>query len=136
MPSARGMIILKKVGLGEAAKREVGSDLNQLPDMSLFASGEGWMTLPNGKIMQFGRGSVTPTTASQNLDIKFSIPFPKKTDCAMLTHSGDGGSTAGSGRGFMMTVEGPTLTGFRSAYRTSSTSSNISMSYSWWAIGE
>lgn len=128
--------ILEYLGLGEAAKRGVGSDLNQLPDMSLFASGEGWMTLPNGKIMQFGRGSVTPTTASQNLDIKFSIPFPKKTDCAMLTHSGDGGSTAGSGRGFMMTVEGPTLTGFRSAYRTSSTSLNISMSYSWWAIGE
>ncbi len=128
--------IIEYLGLGEAAKRGVGSDLNQLPDMSLFASGEGWMTLPNGKIMQFGRGSVSPTTASQNLDIKFSIPFPKKTDCAMLTHSGDGGSTAGSGRGFMMTVEGPTLTGFRSAYRTSSTSSNISMSYSWWAIGE
>ena len=54
----------------------------------------------------------------------------------MLTHYGDGGATAGSGGGFMMTVEGPALTGFRSAYRTSSTSSNISMSYSWWAIGE
>lgn len=72
------VVNIEYLGLGEAAKREAGSDFNQLPDMSLFASGEGWMTLPNGKIMQFGRGSVTPTTTSQNLDLKFSVPFPKK----------------------------------------------------------
>lgn len=94
------------------------------------------MTLPNDKIMQYGRGSILPTTSSQNLEIKFSIPFPIKTDCAMLTHSGDGGAGAGSGRGFVMKAEGPTLTGFRSAYRTSSTSSTVTMLYSWWAIGE
>ncbi|ELI1486040.1 phage tail protein, partial [Escherichia coli] len=99
-------------------------------------SGDGWMKLPNGKILQYGRGAVTPTLSTQTMRITFSIPFPKKADCAMLTHSGDGGAPLGAGRGFVMTAEGPTLTGFNSAYRTASTSSTVSMNYSWWAVGE
>lgn len=126
---------LKNLGLGEAAKRDVGTGENQIPDMASFASGDGWMKLPNGKILQYGRGAVTPTLSTQTMRIKFSIPFPKKVDCAMLTHSGDGGAPLGAGRGFVMTAEGPTLTGFNSAYRTSSTST-VSMNYSWWAVGK
>ncbi|WP_250193265.1 gp53-like domain-containing protein [Escherichia coli] len=128
--------ILENLGLGEAAKRGVGTGENQIPDMASFASGDGWMKLPNGKILQYGRGAVTPTLSTQTMRITFSIPFPKKVDCAMLTHSGDGGAPLGVGRGFMMTAEGPTLTGFNSAYRTASTSSTVSMNYSWWAVGE
>ncbi|HGT9241309.1 TPA: hypothetical protein ACM5N1_001581 [Escherichia coli] len=127
---------LENLGLGEAAKRDVGTGENQIPDMASFASGDGWMKLPNGKILQYGRGAVTPTLSTQTMRITFSIPFPKKVDCAMLTHSGDGGAPLGAGRGFMMTAEGPTLTGFNSAYRTASTSSTVSMNYSWWAVGE
>nr|ELK4324979.1 phage tail protein [Escherichia coli] len=114
--------LLAYLGLGEAAKRDVGTGENQIPDMASFASGDGWMKLPNGKILQYGRGAVTPTLSTQTMRITFSIPFPKKADCAMLTHSGDGGAPLGAGRGFVMTAEGPTLTGFNSAYRTSSTS--------------
>ncbi|EFI4423203.1 gp53-like domain-containing protein [Escherichia coli] len=127
---------LENLGLGEAAKRNVGTGENQIPDMASFASGDGWMKLPNGKILQYGRGAVTPTLSTQTMRITFSIPFPKKVDCAMLTHSGDGGAILGAGRGFVMTAEGPTLTGFNSAYRTASTSSTVSMNYSWWAVGE
>ncbi|MBL9253950.1 hypothetical protein JN075_16245, partial [Escherichia coli] len=36
------------LGLGEAAKRNVGTGENQIPDMASFASGDGWMKLPNG----------------------------------------------------------------------------------------
>ncbi|EGF1716039.1 phage tail protein [Escherichia coli] len=128
--------LLTYLGLGEAAKRDVGTGENQIPDMASFASGDGWMKLPNGKILQYGRGAVTPTLSTQTMRITFSIPFPKKADCAMLTHSGDGGAPLGAGRGFVMTAEGPTLTGFNSAYRTSSTSDTVSMNYSWWAVGE
>ncbi|MFE8589445.1 hypothetical protein ABLC50_17555 [Escherichia coli] len=127
---------LENLGLGEAAKRDVGTGENQIPDMASFASGDGWMKLPNGKILQYGRGAVTPTLSTQTMRITFSIPFPKKVGCAMLTHSGDGGAPLGAGRGFVMTAEGPTLTGFNSAYRTSSTSDTVSMNYSWWAVGE
>ncbi|MBF5242948.1 phage tail protein, partial [Escherichia coli] len=125
--------LLAYLSLGEAAKRDVGTGENQIPDMASFASGDGWMKLPNGKILQYGRGAVTPTLSTQTMRITFSIPFPKKADCAMLTHSGDGGAPLGAGRGFVMTAEGPTLTGFNSAYRTSSTSDTVSMNYSWWA---
>ncbi|EIM2811253.1 phage tail protein [Escherichia coli] len=128
--------LLAYLGLGEAAKRDVGTGENQIPDMTSFASGDGWMKLPNGKILQYGRGAITPTLSTQTMRITFSIPFPKKVDCAMLTHSGDGGAPLGAGRGFVMTAEGPTLTGFNSAYRTASTSSTVSMNYSWWAVGE
>lgn len=127
---------LENLGLGEAAKRDVGTGENQIPDMASFASGDGWMKLPNGKILQYGSGAVTPTLSTQTMRITFSIPFPKKADCAMLTHSGDGGAPLGAGRGFVMTAEGPTLTGFNSAYRTSSTSDTVSINYSWWAVGE
>ncbi|HHQ9038676.1 TPA: gp53-like domain-containing protein [Escherichia coli] len=136
MPFARYFCIFINVGLGEAAKRDVGTGENQIPDMASFASGDGWMKLPNGKILQYGRGAVTPTLSTQTMRITFSIPFPKKVDCAMLTHFGDGGAPLGAGRGFVMTAEGPTLTGFNSAYRTASTSSTVSMNYSWWAVGE
>ncbi|MGP0742949.1 phage tail protein [Escherichia coli] len=129
-------VFLQNLGLGEAAKRGVGTGENQIPDMASFASGDGWMKLPNGKILQYGRSAVTPTLSTQTMRITFSIPFPKKVDCAMLTHSGDGGAPLGAGRGFVMTAEGPTLTGFNSAYRTASTSSTVSMNYSWWAVGE
>ncbi|MCB8730625.1 phage tail protein, partial [Escherichia coli] len=47
--------LLTYLGLGEAAKRNVGTRENQIPDMTSFASGDGWMKLPNGKILQYGR---------------------------------------------------------------------------------
>ncbi|MBF9118123.1 phage tail protein, partial [Escherichia coli] len=47
--------LLQYLGLGEAAKRDVGTEENQIPDMASFASGDGWMKLPNGKILQYGR---------------------------------------------------------------------------------
>ncbi|WP_252354486.1 hypothetical protein, partial [Escherichia coli] len=56
---------LENLGLGEAAKRDVGTGENQIPDMASFASGDGWMKLPNGKILQYGRGAVTPTLSTQ-----------------------------------------------------------------------
>ncbi|HDP1495748.1 TPA: phage tail protein [Escherichia coli] len=136
MPVSRYLCIFINVGLGEAAKRDVGTGENQIPDMASFASGDGWMKLPNGKILQYGRGAVTPTLSTQTMRITFPIPFPKKADIAILTHSGDGGAPFGAGRGFVMSVEGQTLTGFNSAYRTASTSDKISMAYSWWAVGE
>lgn len=64
---------LENLGLGEAAKRDVGTGENQIPDMASFASGDGWMKLPNGKILQYGRGAVTPTLSTQTMRITFSM---------------------------------------------------------------
>ncbi|MWF94082.1 phage tail protein, partial [Escherichia coli] len=46
-------MVIKKVQLGEAAKRDVGTGANQIPDMSSFGDGSGWCQLPNGKLLQW-----------------------------------------------------------------------------------
>ncbi|HFK3639812.1 TPA: phage tail protein, partial [Escherichia coli] len=50
MPFERLTIIIENVGLGEAAKRNVGTGANQIPDMSAYSSGSGWQKLPDGSI--------------------------------------------------------------------------------------
>ncbi|MCR1245932.1 phage tail protein, partial [Klebsiella pneumoniae] len=48
MPVSCYLCIFLNVGLGEAAKRDVGTGDNQIPDMGAFASGSGWFRLPGG----------------------------------------------------------------------------------------
>ncbi|MGV2724843.1 UNVERIFIED_CONTAM: hypothetical protein POV78_24375, partial [Enterobacter roggenkampii] len=54
----------KNLGLGEAAKRDVGTGSNQLPDMSAFGLSRNgqtaWDILPNGMIRQVGTVTLTP----------------------------------------------------------------------------
>lgn len=66
---------LKNLGLGEAAKRDVGTGDNQIPDMGAFASGSGWFRLPGGYIVQFGTFSGNTTRCISG---HFPIPFPNQ----------------------------------------------------------
>ncbi|RDA26771.1 phage tail protein, partial [Escherichia coli] len=52
MPLARYLCIFINVGLGEAAKRNVGTGENQIPSMSEWTSGTGWNRDPSGRIIQ------------------------------------------------------------------------------------
>lgn len=56
--------ILEYLQLGEAAKRDVGTGNNQLPDMSAFGMSRNgqtaWDILPNGMIRQAGTVTLTP----------------------------------------------------------------------------
>ncbi|HFE3201604.1 TPA: hypothetical protein ACF3D2_001952 [Escherichia coli] len=63
---------LENLGLGEAAKRDVGTGDNQIPDMGAFASGSGWFRLPGGYIVQFGTFSGNTT---RFISGHFPIPF-------------------------------------------------------------
>ncbi|HBK9041017.1 TPA: phage tail protein [Escherichia coli] len=67
--------ILQYLGLGEAAKRDVGTGDNQIPDMGAFASGSGWFRLPGGYIVQFGIFSGNTT---RFISGHFPIPFPNQ----------------------------------------------------------
>ena len=64
------------LGLGEAAKRDVGNGQNQIPDMSAWECGgdttTGWRRSPDGYIEQWG---LTEATTNEVL-INFPIPFP------------------------------------------------------------
>ncbi|HFL4661227.1 TPA: hypothetical protein ACG328_000414 [Escherichia coli] len=69
-------MVIKKVGLGTAAKRAVGTGANQIPDMSAWVSGgnlqAGWRITPDGYIEQWG---LTPLT-TENTHVNFPVPFP------------------------------------------------------------
>ncbi|WP_396001660.1 phage tail protein [Escherichia coli] len=67
--------LLTYLGLGEAARRNVGTGENQIPDMGAFASGSGWFRLPGGYIVQFGTFSGNTTRIISG---HFPIPFPNQ----------------------------------------------------------
>ncbi|HGK5485950.1 TPA: hypothetical protein ACJ3AD_004650, partial [Salmonella enterica subsp. enterica serovar Braenderup] len=66
---------IKNLGLGEAAKRDVGTGDNQIPDMGAFAFGSGWFRLPGGYIVQFGTFAGNTT---RFISGHFPIPFPNQ----------------------------------------------------------
>ncbi|MDL7546535.1 phage tail protein [Escherichia coli] len=71
--------LLAYLGLGEAAKRNVGTGANQLPDMGSFmlsASVPGYQKLPSGLIIQWGPIDVPLT--SQDTVTYFPIAFPNR----------------------------------------------------------
>ncbi|EKN3386021.1 tail fiber protein [Yersinia enterocolitica] len=74
-PAAVAQTLLN-LGLGDAAKRSVGTGANQIPDMSSFISSfaqNGYFKFPGGLIIQWGEvtGSTTGTVPAN-----FPIPFP------------------------------------------------------------
>jgi len=69
-------LFLKNLGLGEAAKRGVGTGNNQLPDMSAFMSvksNNGYFRLPNGIIIQWGNSALAQQTTTV---VTLPISFP------------------------------------------------------------
>ncbi|HHN9679637.1 TPA: phage tail protein [Escherichia coli] len=71
--------VLDYLGLGEAAKRNVGTGANQIPDMGSFmlsASVPGYQKLPSGLIIQWGPIDVPLT--SQDTVTYFPIAFPNR----------------------------------------------------------
>ncbi|MGI7062259.1 gp53-like domain-containing protein [Citrobacter amalonaticus] len=84
---------LSNLGLGTAAKRDVGTGENQIPDMSSFGAGSGWSQLPNGKLLQWGAYTGSATTGT----INFPVPFPISVGRVIMSLSGtsaDAGSIA------------------------------------------
>lgn len=75
------MIIIKNVGLGEAAKRGVGTGTGQVPDMSSFeyqnVSGVLVFRLPGGLTIQCGQG-LTDSNGNfiVSLPVAMSLYFP------------------------------------------------------------
>ncbi|WP_323836963.1 gp53-like domain-containing protein [Photorhabdus africana] len=90
---------VKNLGLNEAAKREVGTDVNQIPDISYFTANlasAGWQKLPSGLIETWGfvlangHGSLEAGYLNN-----FPIPFPNACLNITLTHGGYNPQDAG-----------------------------------------
>ncbi|HAM4583802.1 gp53-like domain-containing protein [Escherichia coli] len=85
---------LTNLGLGEAAKRNVGTGANQIPDMGSFTlsvSDTGYQKLPSGFILQWG--SIGAPGIAQDVVTHFPIAFPNR--CLRVLVSQD--YTPGSG---------------------------------------
>ncbi|UYP89652.1 phage tail protein [Escherichia coli] len=83
--------ILTYLGLGEAAKRNVGTGANQIPDMSAYSSGSGWQKLPDGSIEQWGRINFPTNAAAVSTNVTFPIPFTQEPDVVIVYDGGFGG---------------------------------------------
>ncbi|MCA7340801.1 phage tail protein [Escherichia coli] len=83
--------VLKNLGLGEAAKRNVGTGANQIPDMSAYSSGSGWQKLPDGSIEQWGRINFPTNAAAVSTNVTFPIPFTQEPDVVIVYDGGFGG---------------------------------------------
>ncbi|EFH4406990.1 hypothetical protein K4M66_001938 [Escherichia coli] len=82
---------LTNLGLGEAAKRNVGTGANQIPDMSAYSSGSGWQKLPDGSIEQWGRINFPTNVAAVSTNVTFPIPFTQEPDVVIVYDGGFGG---------------------------------------------
>lgn len=77
--------ILTYLGLREAAKRDVGTGTNQIPDMSSFAGGpaSGYQKLPGGLIIQWGVSGASSSTGQATAT--FPIAFPNNLINVMVS---------------------------------------------------
>ncbi|EFI5349034.1 phage tail protein [Escherichia coli] len=83
--------ILTYLGLGEAAKRNVGTGAKQIPDMSAYSSGSGWQKLPDGSIEQWGRINFPTNAAAVSTNVTFPIPFTQEPYVVIVYDGGFGG---------------------------------------------
>ncbi|WP_405050399.1 hypothetical protein [Salmonella enterica] len=79
MPAWRENSIFLNVQLGEAAKRNVGTGVNQIPDMSAFDAQlalSGYAKEPSGLIRQWVGGNTGGMVAGETKVIELPFPFP------------------------------------------------------------
>lgn len=70
---------LANLQLGEAAKRNVGTGANQIPDMNSFLcslASNGYMKFPGGLIVQWANAG--PLVGNSSALLSFPIPFPNQ----------------------------------------------------------
>ncbi|WP_374940502.1 gp53-like domain-containing protein [Escherichia coli] len=102
-------MVIKKVGLGTASKRNVGTGANQIPDMSSFASGSGYQKLPSGYILQWGSANAG-NSSSTGISNTFPIPFP--SGIVIITTGQIDPSYTSTQQPAAVGISSPTLTGF------------------------
>ncbi|EKR4925349.1 hypothetical protein DWV81_03985 [Escherichia coli] len=129
MPLARYLCIFINVGLGEAAKRDVGTGSGQIPDMSSFSgsiASKGYQKLPGGLIIQWGAGNAgTGYVGSTGNEMNFPIAFPSQCFQVVTSYDNGGGKIVAGAAGNM------TRTGF--LLRCDASGGNYN--FRWFAIG-
>jgi len=121
-------LLLRNLGLGDAAKKTVGNGAGQLPDMSFFSivrSGNGYCKFPNGLILQWGFGSYAQQSTTV---VTLPVAFPT------------GGFTVVANKGSSIPLKGEYCVGVqfrdKSSFSLSNTGPDTTQQGVWWmAIG-
>ncbi|MGR6061139.1 gp53-like domain-containing protein [Escherichia coli] len=129
MPVSRYLCIFINVGLGEAAKRNVGTGAGQIPDMTSFQSGSNgygsWFRFPNGMLVQTG---VLPSTiAGSGVGILFPTPFTVQPAYSL--------SPTGTS-GIMVVAAGSSVTQINGVLTFSNTGAGLTNGVIWIAVGK
>lgn len=100
---------LENLGLGEASKRDVGTEANQIPDMNSFASAlasGGYQKLPSGVIIQWGadRAGVGGTAGTGN-SVSFPVAFPNACAQVITSYDNGGGGIMAGAAGSLTTTK-------------------------------
>ncbi|WP_129967510.1 phage tail protein [Escherichia coli] len=125
--------LLTYLGLGDAAKKNVGTGSGQIPDMSSFGNqraDSGYQYLPGGLILQW---AITKTKTSPET-VSFPIAFPNRALCVVATDQ----SVGGVGQGFVLTAQNFSSTDFQlRAYQagTNAESSIGAGGFNYFAVG-
>ncbi|HCX7546106.1 TPA: tail fiber protein [Escherichia coli] len=81
------LAVIQYLGLGEAAKRDVGTGENQIPDMSAWKrnpSSNRWRKLPDGTIIQMGISASGPLGSPVNITLPIS--FSNTNYCVVASY--------------------------------------------------
>lgn len=81
---------LSNLGLGEAAKRGVGTGANQIPDMLSFAATSTSQLLPGGKKLLWGNGVYQDSTGPTGSVVTFPTAFPSTCYIVLILDVGAG----------------------------------------------
>ncbi|MDA7315437.1 hypothetical protein PJ201_13145 [Escherichia coli] len=91
MPDKEEIFILLNLGLKEAAKRDVGTGANQIPDMSSFLSSTGdtgFQRFPGGLILQWGFTNPSPNNTTNT--VSFPIAYSNRCNGVTLQYVNSG----------------------------------------------
>lgn len=96
-------VFLQNLGLGEAAKRDVGTGENQIPDINSFLSvtgAAGYQKLPSGLIIQWGSATAgLGATGNTGNAINFSVSFPNICHQVVVSYDNGGGKVVAGAAG-------------------------------------
>lgn len=88
----RNVILAASIAPDHTVTNQLLAALNAGWGMPKSLGANGYIKLPGGFILQWGRVQTNPAT--QRVSAVFSIPFPNQFLCAVATHDGSGGAMA------------------------------------------
>ncbi|WP_149022326.1 gp53-like domain-containing protein [Salmonella enterica] len=112
------------LNLGTVAIKNVGTGTGQVPDMSSWTSGSGWVKFPDGTIIQSGTQVVAGSSTASAVPL--SVPFTNTNYSLMTSFNGSASLPSGPCGGRANTVVDFVLVNWSSASAT----------ISWLAIGK